>query len=90
MYDSDLVKALDEKGNVSFEFSRGLAEPASWSVEGYYVLNKTTKRMPNSFLVNKSGVMVLPPEFWDIRPSEEGIIAAIHGKRWGLLVLNDK
>ncbi|MDR2179310.1 MAG: WG repeat-containing protein, partial [Synergistaceae bacterium] len=89
---ADTYTALDIKGNVAFEFPKMIASP--WRMEdvkGYYkmVAKGIYRKM---FVINEKGEMLLPPNFLNLKPSEEGIIAVqsenLKGdKRWGLLIL---
>lgn len=86
-------KALDTEGNELFQFPAFLATPVSELCrEGYYVLYAGREEYrpfeSKFFLLDKQGVMILPPEFQEIRPSADGIIAVCKEKRWGLIDLN--
>jgi len=96
VYNSGKFMALNEKGKTMFEFSRSIAEPAwggQWNVEGHYVL-RTQGLGIKDFLVNRMGETILSPEFDQLRPSEDGVIAVQKGKfpkeLWGLIKLRNQ
>jgi hypothetical protein len=88
--DGDVYKALDTQGNELFAFSvwlggGGLPQPIQTS-DGYYALGQ----IGELFLVDKTGKMLLPPEFEILMPNAEGIVSAKKGGRhglWGLIKL---
>ena len=86
-----MTKALDEKGEVAFEFPWILAEPLTGSEGGYVLRSRVTRRengLPYYFLVDKKGRWLLPPEFSRLIPSPSGIVAAAPEGLWGLLLLD--
>ena len=83
MDDSGVYKALDTQGKEIFRFPALFAEVLD-AVEGYYVLKGSG--VAQSFLVSKSGKMLLPPEFVYLYPGEEGVITASRKDGlWGLI-----
>lgn len=86
VYDSGKFMALDNRGEMAFQFPAMLARPfTSYNVKGYYVLVAGSGR--GYFLVGRRGEVLLPPKFRMIKPSAEGIIAAQQESRYGLLRL---
>ncbi|WP_233572754.1 WG repeat-containing protein [Fretibacterium sp. OH1220_COT-178] len=88
-----MTKALDEKGEVAFEFPWILAEPLTGDEGGYVLRSRVTRRengLPYYFLVDKRGRWLLPPEFSGLTPSSHGIVAAAPEGLWGLLLLDEK
>ena len=88
-----MTKALDEKGEVAFEFPWILAEPLTGNEGGYVLRSRVTRRengLPYYFLVDKRGRWLLPPEFSGLTPSSHGIVAAAPEGLWGLLLLDEK
>ena len=88
-----MTKALDEKGEVAFEFPWILAEPLTGSEGGYVLRSRVTRRengLPYYFLVDKKGRWLLPPEFSRLIPSPGGIVAAAPKGLLGLLILDEK
>lgn len=95
VFDSDSKNylALDEEGNVAFEFFWVTAQPSRWDADGKYVLMwKPFAGTPfQHVLVNKKGEMLLLPEFSVIMPSDEGPIAVQQQDGlWGLLILEQE
>jgi len=81
MDDSGIYRAMDTEGKELFAFPSFFAVPIT-GVDGYYALRGMKNQV---FLVNKSGEMLLPPEFEDLDPSAEGIISAKKDGLWGLI-----